>query len=1015
MFTFHPKVFLRAPLLSSEDYNETRLVELLKTGFFQSSIFLANYEFYEHLKKKDFSYALLSDKEKKTVWSYYNRMSFRSTPFGAFASFSIINWQNHADQITLQDKTTSKLHLFVDHELTLNLTEKLRHGIGYFGAWAVNPTIYRLNKELRYIRTMPAEGNSRTSAHLSAVENNRVISAIIKLLRSKRQSLDELILYLTDEFSFSRPDAAAYIHMLSESKLILSAMEGSVLGKDYFLQLLDYANEGNSSTIKKSREILAKMSSLSFPDPITLQSLSDGIEQIFPGKETKIGKSFFYSVLERTASGGLDVRYQQQIMDVLPLLQRLTTGSKPPALNTFIGKFKAKFEGRKIPLLQALDPDIGIDYDGRAFSLNEDSLTENIFFKRKAVEEPLINWTPVHKLLSGKCLNLYPGQEILIADEDLSIDDQENSLPLPPSISVMFSLTPYNLVLEAIGGVSATAITGRFTICNADQLEVNKQIARAEQDTNPEVVFAEVNCIVNSPVDNVNRREPVYTYEIPVNTVSNLETANQLLLSDMYLSVINDELVLESKKLKKRIIPRISSAYNYQSNQLGICRLLGDLQYQGLQTSLKLDFERVLPDLSYYPRIRYRDVILSLAVWKLSVDEILSLTDKNDDDNLDELARFLTTKKIPEKLSIKRSDQLLTFDLGHRDESLFFLRSIKGNLQVIIQEYLSAMPVVINPDKKALAHQFVATLINSNSVYKKQDLAPFPKSIRERDFVLGSQWLFLKIYCQPSTSNLLLTKHLLPFLKNIINKEAETWFFIRYTDPDFHIRLRLLVKDKKFISDLLVRIRSRLSESLNFNVVRDYKADMYKREIERYGADTIQVAERIFHASSLFILHYIRKAQLPGFRYPYYNLGLISTMQTIRQFFPGIQTQHAFACTVINNFYTEYDDPKRLKYEMDLKFREIKGEVYDLLRKDTFLGELKLSRFKKLMDREINEYLSSGEKTEAIKSKFAADIIHMHLNRLFVSSQREQEFMVYYVIMKYLVTELNIRKAPLNN
>jgi thiopeptide-type bacteriocin biosynthesis protein len=1014
MLTFHSKVFLRAPLLSFENYNETQLVELLNTGIFQSSIFLANYEFYEYLKKKDFDYALLSDKEKKTVWSYYNRMSFRSTPFGAFASISVVNWQEHVNSIILQETATSKLHLLADQELTLKVAEELRQQYSYFAALAVNPTIYRLNKELRYIRTMPADGNGKCMSHLSALENNQVVGSIIKLLKSKRQSLHSLIMYLTDEFSFSHSDAVAFLNMLTESKLILSTMEGSVLGKDYFLQVLDCANKISPLIVSQNREILAKMSNVSFPDPVTLQSLAQDIEKAFFGNEIKMGKKVFYSILERNASGGLDIHYQQQISTIVPVLQRLTITNKLPALNTFIQKFKAKFDGRKIPLLQALDPDIGIDYDGRAFCMNEDSLTENIFFKRKTVEESLIDWMPVHKLLLGKCLNLYPGQDILITDEDLNGFNKDNSLPLPPSISVMFSLTPGYLILEAIGGVSATAITGRFTICNTDILEANRQIAQIEQDTNPDVVFAEVNCIVNSHVDNINRRAPVYVYEIPVNTVSNLPAENQLSLSDLYLSVINDELILESKKLKKRIIPRISSAYNYQNNQLGICRLLGDLQYQGLQTSLKPEFDRILPGLSHYPRVCYKDVIISLAMWKLSVDEIVCLTRENDDDNLNELEQFLKIKNMPRRLSIKRADQLLTFDLSKRDERLFFLRSIKGDFPVIIQEYLPVMPVVANTDKKMLAHQFVAALINDTPVYKKQAPPSFSKAIRERDFVLGSQWLFLKIYCQPSTSNLLLTKYLLPFLKEITNKEADIWFFIRYTDPDFHIRLRLLVKDKEFISDLLVRLRSRLSDSLNFNVVRDYKADIYRREIERYGADTIQLAERIFYASSLIILNYIRKAQLPGFKYAYYDLGLLSAFQIIQQFFPDVQTQYGFAMTIINNFYAEYDDPKRLKYEMDLKFREIKTDAYNLLRKGTLFCELKLVKFKDLLHNEINRYLSLGDKTESRKSKFAADIIHMHLNRLFVSSQREQEFMVYYVIMKYLVTELNIRKINVN-
>jgi hypothetical protein len=47
--------------------------------------------------------------------------------------------------------------------------------------------------------------------------------------------------------------------------------------------------------------------------------------------------------------------------------------------------------------------------------------------------------------------------------------------------------------------------------------------------------------------------------------------------------------------------------------------------------------------------------------------------------------------------------------------------------------------------------------------------------------------------------------------------------------------------------------------------------------------------------------------------------------------------------------------------------------------------------------------------------KLAADILHMHLNRLFNEKQRSQEFIIYYLLYKYyLSVKARKDREPLN-
>ncbi len=105
-------------------------------------------------------------------------------------------------------------------------------------------------------------------------------------------------------------------------------------------------------------------------------------------------------------------------------------------------------------------------------------------------------------------------------------------------------------------------------------------------------------------VDNVNRRKQLYPYELPILTWS--ESDNPLDLNDLLVTIEQQEVVLKSKKLDKRLLPRIASAYNYTRSDLAVYRFLCDIQSQGILTNLSFklrDFGYNVEPLSFLPPI----------------------------------------------------------------------------------------------------------------------------------------------------------------------------------------------------------------------------------------------------------------------------------------------------------------------------------------------------------------------------------------------------------------------------
>src|SRR5476651_2688215 len=146
-FEFLSEIILRAPLLSYEDYQLSDLDELMQDAWFKLAIYLASPDLYARLAINNFSGKLITHKERLTLLKYYNRMSFRPTPFGAFSSFSILSWSEGLTDVQLSGPEGVGLKLLVDQYAATQLSEILRAKVDDGSLFFSNPTLYQTNKE----------------------------------------------------------------------------------------------------------------------------------------------------------------------------------------------------------------------------------------------------------------------------------------------------------------------------------------------------------------------------------------------------------------------------------------------------------------------------------------------------------------------------------------------------------------------------------------------------------------------------------------------------------------------------------------------------------------------------------------------------------------------------------------------------------------------------------------------------------------------------------------------------
>jgi thiopeptide-type bacteriocin biosynthesis protein len=125
-----------------------------------------------------------------------------------------------------------------------------------------------------------------------------------------------------------------------------------------------------------------------------------------------------------------------------------------------------------------------------------------------------------------------------------------------------------------------------------------------------------------------------------------------------------------------------------------------------------------------------------------------------------------------------------------------------------------------------------------------------------RTFAPGSEWLYLKIYTGTATADRILTDTLGPAIRRLRQDGiVNEWFFLRYSDPEHHLRLRLHGDPSALHDHALPTLTDAVTPLINESMVSKLALDTYQREIERYGGDDgIELAEQIHAADSDAVL-----------------------------------------------------------------------------------------------------------------------------------------------------------------
>ncbi|MEM6792912.1 MAG: lantibiotic dehydratase, partial [Acidobacteriota bacterium] len=904
-------VLFRAPLLPMETLASRRKPLVTGTGFRSGSCGLA--------RKPDVSFAMPEAQEalslaspslyqafseppadarrrrrvERALGRYLSRMVGRATPFGLLASCTA-GTVGEGTRLCLEGLSEACPFARYDtgwlSRLSRYLARHEEHGKSL--RFRPNSSLHESRGQYRYLRsTEEAQG-------FRAVEIEQTAPLRETLERSKKgSSAAALAAALVDpEEGITREDAEAFITELIRDEFLVPTaapvLTSTAPVEAMLLELRQSQSENPNDELaavvrglEEGSRLLGEINSRApGASSRSYSALRETLSR-FP-VAPQPSRAFQVDLYRPAREATIGVNVVAELLKGVDLLHRLDRHPHPGEiqLGEFQKAFEQRFGDREIPLAEALDGEAGVGYPVGAGG-PQSYLTSRFDFPARAPEEIAWGRADSHLLVLLTRALASGAREIALGPQDLEkLAPRQPRLPLPKAFSVFASLAAerpedvdrgnFEVLFNSVSGPSGVRMLSRF--CHLDpQLKRGVEAHIAEEEAlEPDALFAEVLHLPLASMGNVLLHDPWRRHEIPYLGAGALDEDAQIPLEDLSLAVRGGRLVLRSRSHGREVRPRLSHAHAFRRSPVSVYRFLGDFQAGDALDALRWSWG-VLGRSAFLPRVRCGRIILARAQWRVEASTLKPLVGLDPASLVQAADAWRRDREIPRwvywvdagggELLVDWSDPLSIENLVHGART--------GSMVQLVEMFPPPNRLLARSPEGRFVHEFVVPFVESKAERPSpqqpvtQHAPPRSGPRQPRSFPPGSEWLYLKIYTPPRAADRLLVDRLAPAIRRALDAgAAEGWFFLRYADPDFHLRVRFRGEPKGLwawfqddMSQVLSEARDAHGPALRMSL------ETYEREIPRYGGDqAIALAEEIFHADSEWVLNALSRPETSG-------------------------------------------------------------------------------------------------------------------------------------------------------
>ncbi|OUQ87001.1 hypothetical protein B5G50_18860 [Brevibacillus brevis] len=667
---------------------------------------------------------------------------------------------------------------------------------------------------------------------------------------------------------------------------------------------------------------------------------------------------------------------------------------------------------REVPLLDLLDENRGLGapptYENPMSKRNYTSSSHN-----KLNEKVLLQLLS-HSLLTG-CKEIELTDDLIEKLEPVSPKWEH----VPLSMELYASLfAPSAKAMDSgdftihIGGNTGSMLAGKSFGRFADMLgesfeEKLEQINQEHQKAYPDSIFAEVVYFPrHGRITNVVLSKNKRKYEILIGAPSNEQHSLNIPLSDLFVGATSDSFYLKSRSMNKEVIPVTGHMLNYAGSVPNVYRFLCELGMAKQRNWMPFNWGsfRHAPVL---PRLRYGNIVLTPATWHVD-PELLSVSKKDGKEGWMEAVQIWKRQyQVPDYVYITHHDNKMLLDLKserHLTELIRELQKLNSGEALVLTEVGANLKDCVVEGADGVFHmECVFPLVKNTpveasateSVSVSTGVQPRRAHIsdQERLKMPGSDWLFYKLYCDETRMDEFIAFPLQTLCEAMHTKGAyQKVFFMRYTDPKPHIRLRFHASSTEGLQSIFSEMYQWTSEMQKQGYLSKTTIDTYDPEIERYGGpQLISLAEELFFWDSMVVAQWLQLHRTKQMNIPLEKVAVISIIDLLHQFLHSIDEKLSFLNKII--LYKAYLDDFRTDREFYLKAGRYTNDWQEL---KLLEGGSVLHQLFQVRSEAINNFstvmhsLKAQSELYNSQEQIIGSIIHLHINRL-LGIDREQE------------------------
>ncbi|MET9050416.1 lantibiotic dehydratase [Streptomyces bacillaris] len=459
-----------------------------------------------------------------------------------------------------------------------------------------------------------------------------------------------------------------------------------------------------------------------------------------------------------------------------------------------------------------------------------------------------------------------PEREVRLSEADVSALTVKDATRPPRSLDLCCQLLAsggedldagdYRLVLSPAVGGSAGVLAGRFAELTGST-ESLKSLMKQGEEGDPDTIVAQVGFLPVLPrALNIMQVPDLTEYTIPVGVFADRNDPRVIDWRHLVVAADGDRLRLHWSRTGQEVVPVVPHALSLGLAAPNLVRFLQDLRFCGDAKVWRPWDWAGSASLPVLPRVRLGRTVLSPLTWRPSRAVREAASEKDGWEAA--LAAWRTELRVPDQVNVVHHDRVYTVDLRnafHRemlrrdlasgDVSLSETASHGDDAYGWLDGHSSEITVPLRRSPSP-ATGGGGALLDAARVIPRAEHPP------------GGEWAYVKLHCVPEVHEEIITDRIPALIKEVAG-EIDSWFFMRYRDPDHQLRLRLHSDGTAGTAPVWAKLLPFAESLQRSGLIRGFDVAAYEPETVRYGGpEGMALTEQLFCIDSQLAAHQLK-------------------------------------------------------------------------------------------------------------------------------------------------------------